>query len=73
MLSANATSPDALTSAAALRSMTSYAWVAQAMRVAAKLGIADLLAVASKWPSARLGTIEVRPIEEELRQERPCG
>lgn len=32
----------------------------------------DLLAaidIASRWPSARLGSIEVRPIEEELRVE----
>jgi hypothetical protein len=28
----------------------------------------DAIAVASKWPSARLGSIEVRPIEEELPQ-----
>jgi hypothetical protein len=26
--------------------------------------------LASRWPSARLGAIEVRPIEEELRQDR---
>lgn len=30
----------------------------------------EAIAVASKWPSARLGAIEVRPIEEELREER---
>lgn len=29
----------------------------------------DAVAVAAKWPSARLGTIEVRPIEEQLREE----
>jgi hypothetical protein len=29
--------------------------------------------VASRWPSARLGSIEVRPIEEELRQDRRYG
>ncbi|MDN5869580.1 MAG: YciI family protein [Nitrococcus sp.] len=29
--------------------------------------------VASKWPSARLGTIEVRPIEPALRLERRYG
>ncbi|HZP13445.1 MAG TPA: YciI family protein [Nevskiaceae bacterium] len=29
----------------------------------------EALRVASKWPSARLGTIEVRPIEETLRPE----
>ena len=27
----------------------------------------EAIQVASKWPSARLGSIEVRPIEEELR------
>ncbi len=26
--------------------------------------------VASKWPSARFGTIEVRPVDEELREDR---
>ena len=30
----------------------------------------EAIQVASRWPSARLGSIEVRPIEEELRQER---
>jgi hypothetical protein len=29
----------------------------------------EAIAVASKWPSARLGSIEVRPIEPELREE----
>lgn len=29
----------------------------------------EAIQVASKWPSARLGSIEVRPIEEELRQD----
>ena len=29
----------------------------------------EAIAVASKWPSARLGSIEVRPIEAELREE----
>ena len=29
----------------------------------------EAIAVASKWPSARLGSIEVRPIEAELRKE----
>jgi hypothetical protein len=29
----------------------------------------EAIQVASKWPSARLGSIEVRPIEEALRQE----
>ena len=30
----------------------------------------EALDVAAKWPSARLGTIEVRPIEEGLRADR---
>jgi hypothetical protein len=30
----------------------------------------EAIQVASRWPSARLGSIEVRPIEAELRQER---
>lgn len=30
----------------------------------------EALKIAEKWPSAQLGTIEVRPIEEELRTER---
>ncbi|HVV73765.1 MAG TPA: YciI family protein [Verrucomicrobiae bacterium] len=29
----------------------------------------EAIQVASKWPSARLGSIEVRPIEEQLRAE----
>jgi hypothetical protein len=29
----------------------------------------EAIQLASKWPSARLGSIEVRPIEEELRQD----
>ena len=29
----------------------------------------DALDVAAKWPSARLGSIEVRPIEPQLREE----
>lgn len=29
----------------------------------------EAIQVASRWPSARLGSIEVRPIETELRQE----
>ena len=29
----------------------------------------EAVEVASKWPSARLGSIEVRPIEAELRPE----
>ena len=28
----------------------------------------EAIKLASKWPSARLGSIEVRPIEEELRE-----
>jgi hypothetical protein len=30
----------------------------------------EAIQLASKWPSARLGSIEVRPIEEELRPDR---
>ncbi len=30
----------------------------------------DAIGIASRWPSARLGTIEVRPIEETLKPER---
>jgi hypothetical protein len=30
----------------------------------------EAVRIASKWPSARLGTVEVRPIEEELRTNR---
>lgn len=30
----------------------------------------EAIEVASRWPSARLGSIEVRPIEEELREDR---
>jgi len=33
----------------------------------------EAIHVASKWPSARLGSIEVRPIEEELREESRYG
>lgn len=33
----------------------------------------DAIRIASKWPSARFGTIEVRPVEEELRQEQRYG
>lgn len=29
----------------------------------------EAIQLAAKWPSARLGSIEVRPIEEELRQD----
>lgn len=29
----------------------------------------EAVEIAAKWPSARLGTIEVRPIEEELRMD----
>ena len=36
----------------------------------------EAVELASSWPSARLGSIEVRPIEEVLREERryfdPC-
>ena len=30
----------------------------------------EAIRIASQWPSARLGTIEVRPVEEELSEER---
>lgn len=30
----------------------------------------EAIGVAAKWPSARIGSIEVRPIEEELRMDR---
>ncbi len=30
----------------------------------------EAIQVASRWPSARLGSIEVRPIDEELRAEK---
>jgi len=30
----------------------------------------EAIALAARWPSARLGSIEVRPIEDVLRQER---
>ena len=33
----------------------------------------DAIQVASRWPSARLGSIEVRPVEEALRDERRYG
>lgn len=33
----------------------------------------EAIQVASKWPSARLGSIEVRPIDQELREESRYG
>jgi len=33
----------------------------------------EAIGVAAKWPSARIGSIEVRPIEEELRMDRRYG
>ncbi len=33
----------------------------------------EAIQVASKWPSARLGNIEVRPVEEELKQDKRYG
>jgi hypothetical protein len=33
----------------------------------------EAIQVASRWPSARLGSIEVRPIEEQLREESRYG
>jgi hypothetical protein len=35
--------------------------------------LSEAIQVASRWPSARLGSIEVRPIEERLRQESRYG
>jgi hypothetical protein len=35
--------------------------------------LSEAIQVASRWPSARLGSIEVRPIEESLRPERRYG
>ena len=31
--------------------------------------LSEAIQIASKWPSARLGSIEVRPVENELREE----
>jgi hypothetical protein len=31
--------------------------------------LSEAIQIASQWPSARLGSIEVRPTEEELREE----
>ncbi len=33
----------------------------------------EAIQVASKWPSARIGSIEVRPVEEQLRPEGRYG
>ncbi|WP_138517638.1 YciI family protein [Limnobacter alexandrii] len=33
----------------------------------------EALRIAARWPSARLGTIEVRPIEESLREDSRYG
>jgi hypothetical protein len=33
----------------------------------------EAIEIAAKWPSARIGSIEVRPIEEELRLDRRYG
>lgn len=33
----------------------------------------EAIEIAAKWPSARIGSIEVRPIEEELRMEGRYG
>ncbi|VWX37109.1 Dehydrogenase [Limnobacter sp. 130] len=33
----------------------------------------EALRIASQWPSARLGTIEIRPIEETLREDSRYG
>jgi hypothetical protein len=36
-------------------------------------GMQEAIQIAADWPSARIGTIEVRPIEEELRVDRRYG
>jgi hypothetical protein len=36
-------------------------------------GVREAVEIAAKWPSARIGSIEVRPIEEALRMERRYG
>lgn len=33
----------------------------------------EAIQIAAKWPSARIGSIEVRPVEEELREDRRYG
>ena len=33
----------------------------------------EAIQIASKWPSARFGSIEVRPVDAELRQDRRYG
>jgi hypothetical protein len=33
----------------------------------------EAIQIAAKWPSARIGSIEIRPIEEELRPDRRYG
>lgn len=33
----------------------------------------EAVLIAAKWPSARIGTIEVRPVDEDLRLERRYG
>jgi hypothetical protein len=33
----------------------------------------EAIGIAAKWPSARIGSIEVRPIEEDLRMDRRYG
>lgn len=33
----------------------------------------EAIRIAAKWPSARLGSIEVRPVDEELRLDRRYG
>jgi hypothetical protein len=33
----------------------------------------EAVRIAAGWPSARLGTIEVRPVDEELREDRRYG
>jgi hypothetical protein len=33
----------------------------------------EAISIASKWPSARFGSIEVRPVDEELREDKRYG
>lgn len=35
--------------------------------------LSEAIQVASKWPSARIGNIEVRPVEEDLGRDRRYG
>ena len=35
--------------------------------------MSEAIKIASKWPSARIGSIEVRPLKEELAKDRRYG